>query len=100
MSNKIEGAGMPNIYRLASVAGPGVERAGANRDAPVAARPDADSVRLSSEGSSLQSLQRQDVGAPFDGTRVAALRASIDDGSYTVNPRRIADAMLAFEGRT
>lgn len=97
MSNKIEGAGMPNVYRLTPADQQDVARAGGDRGAPVAAVPQSDSVRLSGEGVSLQSLQRQDAGTPFDAAKVAALRAAIDDGSYTVDARAIAQRLLADE---
>jgi flagellar biosynthesis anti-sigma factor FlgM len=37
-------------------------------------------------------------GAPVDTERVASLRARIDQGTYPVDNRRIADAMLGFVG--
>ncbi|MBS7457191.1 flagellar biosynthesis anti-sigma factor FlgM [Coralloluteibacterium stylophorae] len=98
MSNKIEGAGMSNIYRLQPTARQDIERAGSERSAPVGATPAADSVRLSSEGASLQALQqRQDVDAPFDGAKVAALRSAIESGSYRIDAGAIAGRLVDLE---
>ena len=36
-------------------------------------------------------------GPPVDSDRVAELRAKIADGSYTVDPRAIADKMIALD---
>jgi negative regulator of flagellin synthesis FlgM len=38
-------------------------------------------------------------GPPVDAARVAQLRAAIADGSYGIDPERIAAAMLASEQR-
>lgn len=35
--------------------------------------------------------------APVDGQRVAALRQALADGSYRIDPRGIAEAMLATD---
>ena len=36
-------------------------------------------------------------GAPIDGAKVAALRGAIADGSYRIDPRAIADKMIALD---
>jgi len=36
-------------------------------------------------------------GAPVDMDKVAAIRAKIADGSYKVDPKAIADKMIAFD---
>lgn len=36
-----------------------------------------------------------DLGPPIDADRVAALKAAIADGSYSVDPGKIADALIA-----
>lgn len=36
-------------------------------------------------------------GPPVDGDRVAELRAKIADGSYAIDPRAIADRMMALD---
>ena len=35
-------------------------------------------------------------GPPFDAEKVAALRAAIADGTYTINLGRLADGMIRF----
>lgn len=40
------------------------------------------------------------VSPPVDNARIAALRASIAEGSFRVDPMRIAERMLALEAGT
>lgn len=35
-----------------------------------------------------------DLGPPVDADRVATLKAAIADGSYSINPGKIADALI------
>ena len=39
------------------------------------------------------------AGPPVDAARVARIKAQIADGSYTVDPRRIADKMIELDLR-
>ncbi len=36
-----------------------------------------------------------DLGPPVDAERVSALKAAIADGSYSIDPGKIADALIA-----
>ena len=36
-----------------------------------------------------------ELGPPVDGERVSALKAAIADGSYRIDPGKIADALIA-----
>jgi flagellar biosynthesis anti-sigma factor FlgM len=38
-----------------------------------------------------------DPEPPVDKARVMALRQAIEDGSYPINPRKIAEKMFSFE---
>ena len=97
MTTKIDGAGPPvRPAELASTAATAV-RAGEERSAPGAARPPADSVRLTGEAEGLQAMQRE-LGAPgIDLARVNEVRAALADGSYRIDPQQIATRMLALE---
>lgn len=61
-----------------------------------AATAPADNVDLTDGARQLQDLQAAVAGTPVvDADRVAALRKAIADGSYKVDPQRIADGLLA-----
>ncbi len=74
-------------------------RAQAGSRAPAAAPPAAgDSVDLTDGARQLQELQSAVAATPVvDGNRVAALREAIANGSYQIDPQRIADGLLAHE---
>ena len=44
-----------------------------------------------------QAARDLSAAPPVDTAKIAALRAQIADGSYTVDPGRIADAMIALD---
>ncbi|MGN6514150.1 MAG: flagellar biosynthesis anti-sigma factor FlgM [Lysobacteraceae bacterium] len=94
MTQKIDG-GLP---RIDSVATSATARAGTDRTTPVAA-PEGDSLRLTGEASGLQTLARELGAAPagIDMAKVHAVRAAIADGSYQVDPAKIADRLLGLE---
>ena len=97
MTHKIDN-GMPP-RPLDSVSARPATRAGTEREAPVAAAPAADSLRLTGEATGVQALARElgDAPASFDTARVDAVRAAIADGSYRIDPQAIADRMLSLE---
>lgn len=66
-----------------------------NTAAPV----QADTVRLSDAVQALQqaSSRQSDDTSDFNAERVTEIKAAIADGSYSVNPERIADKMLQFD---
>lgn len=56
----------------------------------------ADSVDLTDSARQLQDLQAAVAGTPVvDSSRVDALREAIANGSYKVDPQRVADGLLA-----
>lgn len=58
-----------------------------------------DSVRLSKEALSLKKLEDNIAKAPVvDQDRVASLKAAIADGSYKIDPERLAERILGAEG--
>ena len=55
-------------------------------------------VQLSTEALALQQIEEQVGKLPdINESRIAAIKAALDDGSYSINPQSIADKMLAFE---
>lgn len=52
------------------------------------------------EGAKAQATPAADMaaaGAPIDTDKVASIRARIADGSYTIDPKAIADRMIALD---
>lgn len=57
-----------------------------------------DAVSLSSQGKAVGEMHNQMVSEPsFDRAKVAAIKEAIANGSYTVNPEKLADNMIKFE---
>ena len=98
MTQKIEGS-LPAgaTLRSGSVASK-ISSAGADRSAPVAAAQASDSLRLTGEATGLQSLQKELSAAPaVDQGRVQAVRESLQNGSYKINPDAIASRMIDLD---
>jgi negative regulator of flagellin synthesis FlgM len=63
-----------------------------------ASAPASDSVHITGPARTLASLSQAVSESPdVDVNRVAALQQSISNGSYRINPERIADSMLQLE---
>jgi len=97
MTHKIDN-GIP-ARPLDSVSARPTARTGGERDAPVAATPAADNLRLTGEATGVQALARElgEAPASFDAGRVDAIRAALADGSYRVDAQAVADRMLSLE---
>lgn len=95
MSQKIDG-GIAVAAQLRSVAvNTKAAAAGDAKPKPVEA---ADSVRLTGEATQLQAVQRELSAAPaIDQARVQAVRESLENGSYKINPDAIASRMLGLD---
>ena len=96
MSQKIDGnLQIPQALRGVSTPAskPGVSSDSAAR--PVEA---ADSLRLTGEATNLQAIERDLSTAPaIDVQRVAAVRESLQNGTYKINPDAIASRMLELD---
>ena len=95
MSQKIDGnLQAPNLLR--SIA-PG-NKPSVSTDAPARPVEAADSLRLTGEATSLQAMQRELSTAPaIDAGRVQAVRESLQNGTYKINPDAIASRMLELD---
>lgn len=70
----------------------------ANRSAPTAPEQGGDTVTLTRTAGEVQKLESQLAQLPeIDHARVASIKAAIDNGSYEVNPDKIADKLLNME---
>ncbi|AWH53465.1 flagellar biosynthesis anti-sigma factor FlgM [Stenotrophomonas sp. ESTM1D_MKCIP4_1] len=96
MSQKIDG-NLQVPQALRSVTTP-VAKPGVSGDAPARPVEAADSLRLTGEATNLQALQRELSTAPaIDAQRVAAVRESLQNGSYKIDPDAIASRMLELD---
>lgn len=64
--------------------------------ASAASQPD-DQLKLTDSARALQQAARTDDTAAIDPQRVERVRQALADGSYKINPGRIADNMLSLE---
>lgn len=77
-----------------TTSGPRTEAKGAAPASP--ARASDDAVKLTDNARQMQDLQGAVAATPVvDRDRVAALREAIANGTYTIDPQRIADGLLA-----
>jgi negative regulator of flagellin synthesis FlgM len=97
MSTKIEG---PRLAPLppTSAAESAERKAKASADEKVGALAPADSVRLTGAGSEIAAVARSaGEPAPFDAAKVERVRAALAEGTFKIDPRIIADRLLAAE---
>lgn len=95
MSQKIDGTlqAAPALRTLAPL-----NRAGVSADAPARPVEAADSLKLTGEATSLQAIERElSSASAIDAQRVAAVRESLQNGSYRINPEAIASRMLDLD---
>lgn len=96
MSQKIDG-NLQVPQALRSVTTPAT-KPGVRGGAPARPVEAADSLRLTGEATNLQALERELSTAPaIDTQRVAAVRESLQNGSYKINPDAIASRMLELD---
>ena len=57
-----------------------------------------DAVSLSQQGKAVSKLQKDMAASPaYDSAKVAAIKEAITNGSYKVDPDKLADNMIKFE---
>ncbi|EJO3864160.1 flagellar biosynthesis anti-sigma factor FlgM [Vibrio parahaemolyticus] len=57
-----------------------------------------DAVSLSQQSKAVSKLQKDMAASPaYDSTKVAAIKEAIANGSYRVDPEKLADNMIKFE---
>ncbi len=88
ISTRLGGLGAPNVSRIDDAA-------------RAAARPAIATIAAAGSGKaelSALAVAAHDAGqAPVDASRIAALKAAIADGSYTVDPEKIAARMITLD---
>lgn len=100
MNTTIFNNGLPKLPQTAASQGssPAQGNVAASDTAGGAAKP-ADSVRLTDSARALQDAARTSDTAAIDTHRVEKIRQALANGSYQVNPARIADGMLALDSQ-
>lgn len=97
MSQRIEGQIPPAVQGAVAVNGR-IATAGGDRSAPIEASAGGDSLRLTGEATSLQTIQRElSSASAIDGARVESISAALQAGTYKVDAEAIADRMLDME---
>lgn len=96
MSGEIKPSGMPlNLGRPIETSARGSTAPG-RQDSPRPAG--GDEVKVTEQAARLQAIEARLADMPsVDSKRVAELRQAIAEGSYEVDPRRIADKLLQQE---
>jgi len=84
---------LSNVTRSAAVE-PGTARAA---PAAAAARPATRAAAPFAPSAAAHAARDMAAAPPVDTARVASLKAQIAAGTYTVDPGRIADAMIALD---
>lgn len=60
--------------------------------------PRSDAVSLSSQSKAMGEMHNEMAASPsFDSAKVAAIKEAIANGSYKVDPEKLADNMIKFE---
>ncbi len=98
MNTTISNNGLPPFTPPASGAGNGSAAvAGASAGNAGAASKVDDQLKLTDSALALQEAARPNDGTVVDQQRVDQIRQALADGSYTINPARIAEQMLALD---
>jgi negative regulator of flagellin synthesis FlgM len=98
MNTTISNNGLPKFTQATSSSGNGPTSATAAPagSASAASQPD-DQLKLTDSARALQQAARADEAAAIDPQRVERVRQALANGSYQINPGRIADNMLSLE---
>ena len=87
----------PSFAPAASGASAGPAAAGTSAGQAGAGGQVDDQIKLTDSALALQDASRPQEGTMVDQKRVDQIRAAIADGSYAINPARIAEKMLTLE---
>jgi negative regulator of flagellin synthesis FlgM len=98
MTTTISNNGLPPFTPPTGNAGSGTPAAaGATVGTPSASGKADDQVKLTDSALALQQASRASDGAVVDQQKVDQIRQALADGSYQINPARIAERMLSLE---
>ncbi len=97
MNTTISNNGLPKFTQATGNAGSGSAPAAATAGSTAAATKADDQVKLTDSARALQEVARAGDTAAIDPQRVERVRQALADGSYQIDPSRIADRMLTLE---
>ena len=96
MNNTILNNGLPKFPPASSATGSSTASTTTASTSTVPA-PTGDQVNLTDSALALQQAARADQSTAIDPKRVEQVRQALANGSYSINPGRIADGMLAMD---
>lgn len=98
MNTTISNNGLPKFTQAtgSSGNGPAPATAAPTGSASAASQSD-DQLKLTDSARALQQAARADDATAIDPQRVERVRQALADGSYQINPGRIADKMMSLE---
>jgi negative regulator of flagellin synthesis FlgM len=101
MNTTIFNNGLPKLTQVSGGQGnsPAQGNAASGSDTAGGVAKPADSVRLTDSARALQDVARTSDASAIDTHRVEKIRQALANGSYQVNPARIADGMLALDAQ-
>lgn len=97
MNNTISNSGLPNLAHAGKAQQPGSSPTPAVETAGSGAANAADHVRLTDSARALQDASRSGGNSPVNAQKVAQIRQALDNGSYQINPARIADGLIRLD---
>ncbi len=98
MTTSIQNNGLPNFPQAtgATANASASTTAATGGNAPASPQSD-DQLKLTDSARALQEAARLDTSSAIDSKRVEQIREALANGTYQVDPGRIADRMLSFE---
>lgn len=101
MNTTISNNGLPKLPQPPSGQGSATQNATGTTGSEAASSTGAtdDRVQLTDSARALQEAARTDSGATVDTKKVEQVRQALANGSYKIDPSRIADRMLAVESK-
>jgi negative regulator of flagellin synthesis FlgM len=98
MTTSIQNNGLPNFPQATGATGNASASTTAATDGNASVTPKSDDqLKLTDSARALQEAARLDTSSAIDTKRVEQIREALANGSYQVDPGRIADRMLSFE---
>ena len=98
MTTSIQNNGLPNFPQATGATGNASASTTAAAGSNTAVTPKSDDqLKLTDSARALQEAARLDTSSAIDSKRVEQIREALANGSYQVDPGRIADRMLSFE---
>ncbi|RDI97709.1 flagellar biosynthesis anti-sigma factor FlgM [Dyella solisilvae] len=101
MNTTISNNGLPKLPQAPSGQGSATQNASgtAGSEATAGSNASDDRVQLTDSARALQEAARTGAGATVDTKKVEQVRQALANGSYKIDPSRIADRMMSLESQ-